>query len=75
MILDWLVLKMDKYLYCVLVGSNLRLPWKREDTGTEDYGIVDFYILFIMDCVGQLMDSSILEQKNNNLVKTKPSYF
>lgn len=44
------------HLYFVLISSNLRLPWKCENTRAEDYRIIDFDILFIVDWVGKGVD-------------------
>lgn len=51
------------YLYCVLISSNLGLPWKCENTGTQNYRVIDFYILLIVDWVGEGVDLSSLKRE------------
>lgn len=59
-------LKIYNYLYCVLISSDLGLPWKCKNTGTENYRIIDFYILFIVDWVGKCMDISGLKRSRGH---------
>lgn len=56
------ILKRNNYLYCVLISSNLGLPWKCENTGTKNYRVIDFNILFIVDWINECMDPSSLKQ-------------
>lgn len=57
------ILKENNYLYCVLISSDPGLPWKCQNTGTKNYGVIDFYILFIVHWVGEWVDSSILKKE------------
>lgn len=53
-------------LYFVLISSNLRLPWKCENTWAEDDRIIDFNILFIVDWVGNCVDLPRLRTEEGN---------
>lgn len=55
------------YLYCVLISSSIGLPWKCENTGTENYGVIDFYILFIVDWVRETVDLSSLKRDRSQI--------
>lgn len=66
------ILKRNNYLYCVLISPNLGLPWKCENTGTKNYRVIDFYILFIVDWVGECMDFSSLKQNREHRKWSSP---
>lgn len=59
-------MKKIKDLYHVLIGSDLGLPWKPQDAGTENDGIIDFHILFVADCVGELVNVPTLKQRRRH---------
>lgn len=54
------------YLYFVLISSNLGLPWKCENTWAENYRIIDFNILVIVDWVGKCVDLSRLRREKGS---------
>lgn len=54
------------YPYFVLISSNLGLPWKCENTWAQDYRIIDFHILLIVDWVGKSVDLSRLRIKEGS---------
>lgn len=54
----------------VLVRSLFRLPWKCEDGGCEDDGVVDLYVLLIMHRNREFMDTSCLKTQMRLQTKT-----
>lgn len=54
---------MNNHLYCVLIRPDLGLPWKCENAGAENYGVIDFHFLLIVDWVGERVDPSRLKQR------------
>lgn len=56
----------DRHLNRVLISSDLRLPWECEDAGAKYDGVVDFYVLLVVDRVGESVDFPRLPKKRSD---------